>query len=277
MAQVVVAYNNMTEISDIVEQINTVKNPHIILWYIGTKGLKKQSVDFHKQIIDPIYKKNSNARFWLYDLTAWGALKDSNLSISKYSRHITKINMIDRARISCIQSSDIFKKMQEITDERLIEHFQKSLSKDFIWKSSQDFPSSNLRIKDLFANNCPLLTKYYNHDTNHGYSMLQYLEGCLLVDEIVNLTINALEEECLKIFFVLPNDEIKYYQDITDYFKRDIEFLIIQRYGAALRNIKIMVNFYSFKYGEFAYHRPYNGAGDSIKPHELHTIHMLNE
>src|ERR1700761_8333347 len=104
MIQVTVQYYEEAAINNIVSQINRSMSPNIILWYIGTHGLKKPSVAFHKQLIAPIYASNSSAKFWLYDLTAWGALKDPRLSISKCSRHIQKISNIDGNRIKCITS-----------------------------------------------------------------------------------------------------------------------------------------------------------------------------
>lgn len=276
MIKVIVNYNHATDISEILPQINCVANPHIVLWYIGQHGLRGNSLNFHRQIIAPIYENNKNALFWLYDLTAWGALKNPNISISKKSRHTTKISSIDSQRIKCISAADIFNKMQTITDHTCINYLQKALARDFIWQASRSALPAGIMIEDLFKNNCQLLKKYGQSDTNHAYSMLQYLEGCLLVDQIVNITMSTNSQKCMQLFFILPNDEIKYYQDKTNVFAKDIEFLLKQRYNL-VGGLKIIVNFFPFKYGEFEHHRPYHDFGAAVKSSELQNLHRLNK
>ncbi len=106
--------------------------------------------------------------------------------------------------------------------------------------------------------------------------MLQYLEGCLLVNQIVDQTMHQSGQKCIQIFFVLPNDEIKYYQDATDAFAKDIEFLMTQLHDSIMDEIKIIINFAPFQYGDYIHQRPYNDPGSVIKPHELQSLHLLS-
>jgi hypothetical protein len=277
MVQVIVNYNDVSDISKIISQINDVENPHIVLWYIGTNGLKKSSVAFYRQLIAPIYTNNFNAIFWLYDLTAWGALKNPNLSIIKRSRHVQKISDMDSNRIKCLTAADIFNKMRLITDQQIINYLGNALSRKFIWQASLNACLSGIMIKTLFKNNCPLLTKYYDYDANRGYSMLQYLEGCLLIDEIVKIVLHPFNQKDLQIFFVLPNDEIKYYKDETNAFKKDIEFLINHLHNFESNEIKVIINFFPFKYGNLAHERPYHGPERVVSSNELQDIHMISK
>lgn len=275
MVQVTVSYSSENSICDIISKINSSVNPHIIFWYIGTHGLKKSSILFHKQLIAPIYLNNFSATFWLYDLTAWAALKNPNLSISKISRHIPKISNIDINRIKCITSADIFNKMKKVTDQQIIKYLQGALSKNFIWQSSLDAYQSGVTIEDLFKSSCPVLAKYYKYDANRGYSMLQYLEGCLLVDEVINIVQHTSSQKDIQIFFVLPNDEVKYYKDKTDAFKKDIKFLINKLYGSKMAKVKVNINFLPFKYGKFVFQRPYHEPGRVATATDLCSLHLI--
>ncbi|MFA6119341.1 MAG: hypothetical protein WC688_05440 [Parachlamydiales bacterium] len=263
--QVNVEFIENFTMEQIVNEISQLSNPQIIIWYIGIKGLTKTCADFYKNfLISPIFKKNLNAKFWLVDLTAWGAFKNPLCSIHKNSSFCDIIENFSDNRIKCIKSAKIFKKMQEISEQNLIDYFRKALRRNFIQKTSKSFPKINISIKKIFSNNCPIMLDWYDNDANKSYSVFQYLEGCLLINEIlIHFEKNKIPKD-FQIVFALPNDEFKYYKDNLNSFQKDVEFFIKNQYPL-LENFYLKVNFFSFKYGSQTNQRPYNALGKHLK------------
>lgn len=265
-----VEYDEGLTTQEVVAKINHFESPQVILWYIGIRGLKELGAQFYRNsLITPIYYQKKSATFWLVDLTAWGALKDSRVAITKCSNHAIKIESLLENRIKCIKSSDIFGKIQAITDSSIIQYFQKALSRNFVWRASADVSNNDISINDLFKNGCCLLSKFSHANANKSYSMLQYLEGCLLVEEIISKFLESSQERKIELIFALPNDEIRYYRDKMNYFEKDLNFLLTSLHGSKINDLNVTVNFLSFKYGEFAHHRPYNSPGKVLKKNEL--------
>ena len=269
-----VTYNEGLTISQTVDTISRLESPHIVLWYIGTYGLKKAGVDFYRDLlISPVISSNSGASFWLYDLTAWGAFKNSKISITSHSNHCSKIDKLGFPKIKSLKSSDIFNKMQKISNKSIIKYFQEALSRPFIWKNSENFENTHLSVKDLFIKPCQILSRFNDYDVSKGYSMLQYLEAFLLIEEILSKIIFV--QNNIQIVFAIPNDEIKYYRDNVNSFEKDLKIFLFHLYGRALYRMKISINFISFKYGKHEGHRPYNAPGEIIK--KLTAGSILND
>lgn len=265
-----IEYLEGLETQEIVEQLEKLSSPQIIMWYIGIYGLKKQSVDFYREeLIYPIFSKNPTAFFWLVDLTAWGAFKNSKVPISRFSCHATKLNERIDKRIKCIKSSDIFNKMQSIDDSILIQYFKKALLRKFVWAVSNNAKDSQLTIRDIFNNYCPLLSDFFDCNLGKSYSMLQYLEGCLLIDEIIHFLCKNKFNDEVEISFVIPNDEIKYYQGQINYFQMDVNYLI-NFYKLNISFLrKVNIKFLAFNYGNSIENRPYNAPGKVLKENQL--------
>ena len=68
--------------------------------------------------------------------------------------------------------------MQDL-EKDLVSYFRKSLQQDFIHDSSKNFPNVNVRVAEIFSDNCPVMTNWYDYDVSKTYSVFQYLEGCL--------------------------------------------------------------------------------------------------
>jgi hypothetical protein len=252
-------------IEQVVAAITKLPNPQIVIWYIGCNGLRQTSVQFYKNfLINPIIKNHQTATFWLVDLTAWSAFKNQNCSILKYNRCCDVITKFSNKQIKCIKSSEIFEKMQKLSVKNILDYFKKSLNRSFISQSSLKFSNNNIRTGEIFSENCPVISDWYNYDTSKTYSILQYFEGCLIVDEIV---INQLiyNTDSIQIVFALPNDELKYYKDTENSFKKDIEYLLSNRVKKITENpIKVEIKFIDFKYGEQEHQRPYNAPGKAV-------------
>lgn len=272
---ITINYKERVSLAQMTSEITRMVFPHVILWYIGIQGLKKEGARFYRDsIINPIIKRLEQVQFWLVDLTAWGALKNPQISINTTSSLVKKIERFGIQWVKCIKSSETFKRIQDLKDQVVVEHFQKTLQRDFVHRASRPFPESQIKIGDLFNQECPVLLACYSKDASKCYSALQYLEGCLLIEQVVQACLKKRPGEDIEIVFALPNDELKYYQDETNAFKKDVEFLLNHRYGKELKDVR--VTFYSFEYGEAVYHRPYNAPGKVIHKNELSCDDILN-
>ncbi|MGH2611415.1 MAG: hypothetical protein ACRDFB_00015, partial [Rhabdochlamydiaceae bacterium] len=173
-------------------------------------------------------------------------------------------------RIKCIRSAEILKKIQEMSEKDIIDYFKKALRRDFVCQPSKGFPNTNITVREVFLNNCPIMADWYDQDISKSYSIFQYLEGCLLVEKIFKqLSISKLENN-IQIVFALPNDELKYYKDQHDSFQKDIKFLISKRCAAFnIKMLNLHIKFLAFKYGSQPHHRPYNAEGKVLKKDTL--------
>ncbi|MGR3973582.1 MAG: hypothetical protein QRY72_03310 [Candidatus Rhabdochlamydia sp.] len=258
-------------IEQVSHEIIQMPNPHVIIWYIGCYGLKNTGTQFYKNFLfSPIFSKHKDTTFWLVDLTAWNALKKHQSSIKKFSSACNVIETMHSQHIKCIKSSHIFMQMQKITDKDSITYLKKSLSRDFISNPSKHFECSNICLGSIFSNNCPVLSNWYNCDTNKFYSTLQYFEGYLIIDHVLSLIMKKEANANIQIVFALPNDEFKYYKDTQNSFQKDIQYLISKNYPSlGLYNISINIKFLSFQYGSKIEDRPYNAPGAVLKKSEL--------
>ncbi|MFS8562813.1 MAG: hypothetical protein LVR00_00125 [Rhabdochlamydiaceae bacterium] len=255
----------------VITTINQLTNPQLIIWYIGCYGLRKTAAQFYEKfLISPILAKNIGAKFWLLDLTAWNALKTTLSSIHKTSSCCDKIDRFGDDRIKCISSASIFNKMQQISDLSSVSYFREALRRKFIHRKSQFFPDRNFCVRDIFLDDCPVMADWYAKDVSKAYSILQYLEGCLLVDEIFTREATHESTNELEIVFALPNDELNYYKDALGSFQKDVQFLIRKRaIDSDIKYFTLKIKFISFKYGSKLEDRPYNAPGPVLKAHNL--------
>lgn len=275
-----ISFNDDCNLEHSFSKIFSLKSPNIVLWYIGAKGLRVSCAKFYKEnIIDHVLENNPSAVFWLVDLTAWGALKDKNSSICNFSSISNIIDNFNQPRIKCLKSSEFFNKIKLITDKEVISHFQSSLSDPHVWSSSADFDDNDISVGDLFQNDCQLLSNFYDRNASKSYSMLQYLEGCFLVEEISKRVYLEKNNRDIEIVFFLPNNERKYYQHAQDHFASDIQFAVKNSLGKFSRELKISINFFSFKYGENEHCRPYNAKGKNFRKNQfiLQYITSMNQ
>lgn len=255
------------QMEDVVTKISQVAFAHVVIWYIGINGLKKQCADFYKNfLIDPLLKSDHSAFFWMLDLTAWKSLVNKKISFTKRSRIANRINDCKFDRFNCILSADIFDKMKNICDEVIINYFNKSLRKEFIWESSRGQDCSEILVGEVFERDCCLLEEWFSIDTCKFYSVLQYLEFLFIIEKII---LSLIEKDSLRkrinIIFALPNDELKYYFDEENSLEKDLKFFLKKTCGALLKDREIHIQFLSFQYGSELHHRPYNSPGEILK------------
>lgn len=265
-----VTFHGNFEVNEAVTKVSHLDSPDIVIWYIGTSGLKESCARFYqREIIDPILTNSSRSIFWLVDLTAWSALKDKNSSISNYSSISEKINGFCDFRIKCFKSSDFFGRIECINNIDFISYFQRALSRNSLWINSKDFKDNDIYVKDVFGSNCNLMSVFNDRMASKSYSMLQYLEGCFIIEEIVMENVLIRKKSDIQIVFLLPNDETKYYQCDSESFIKDIRFTLLNSLRDLFGKLKISVDFFSFNYGESSICRPYNSRGKNLRKNEL--------
>jgi hypothetical protein len=264
-----VGFSEALSTEQVVDRINLLPNPQVIVWYIGCRGLREEGMRFYgESLFSPVLQQNTEAVFWLVDLTAWGAFSDSRRSVEEVSRWCKSIEELSNKHIKCIRSAEIFKKMQSLQDGDIAMYFRQALRRAFISEVSKGFPSINIRVKEVFGC-CPVMTDLLDCDLSKAYSVLQYFEACLLVDEIIAQRLLIGERE-INVAFALPNDEFKYYSDESHAFRKDIEFLVRKRCESlGISEIVLSVNFFSFSYGSHSGCRPYNAPGRTFKSRAL--------
>ncbi len=160
--------------------------------------------------------------------------------------------------------------MREISDPELVYYFRKALQQDFIRQPSNGFAQIGTRVREVVGANCAVIADWYDCDVSQAYSVLQYLEGCLIVEEILARVVCGRQSTDQQIVFVLPNDELKYYRDEHSSFQQDVEFLLAKRCEELnIRNLNLSIKFLSFRYGTQVEHRPYNAPGKVIRSRDL--------
>lgn len=259
------AGNSLVDALDMVAQFD---QPQVVVWYIGCRGLSTQCVDFYREaVFHPLLYLNSNASCWLTDLTAWNAFRERNRTLEQSSRLSTKLSSFSSTPIKYISASQVFSAIKQNTSEQFSELVNGILSRDKIWETSASYPNVYTTVGDLFGYDSAATINCRDKDVAKAYSAFQYLEGCILASMIANSVVGGPNNETTDILFLLPNNEIDYYQPISD-FKEDLwgflQLLCGQR-ASLIRNVAII----GFNYGSSTKERPYNLPGQRIRPHQI--------
>lgn len=243
--------------------------PQIILWYIGRNGLKNKTVEYYRDnIIHPILQNYPNGTFWLVDLVAWNGFKNKHTTIHNSSSYSKAINNLHDPRIKAISSSRIFQDMVKIDDPRIINTFNHISRKKFIKDASALYPDTGIKTEELFVKK-PLFGDFYlKQDTSKSYSFFQFVEGCLIVQHVIESYLQGYKlSSDIEIVFILPNDELKYYIDSSKSFRRSIDTILSSCYKD--RDFNLFVDFLSVPFGKSSDCRPYNVKDKSPNKNEL--------
>jgi len=260
---------------DLVDIITAMDSPHIVLWYIGTYGPKKEGIDFYRtQIIRKILLRALKPTFHLVDLTAWAALKNPFCSISRTSKLMQFIKKAKHPNIQGISSSDIIEQFASIQLKEVVDHFKKVLKRESLFRLSKEFSPTGIPLSQIIQPQNTMLNFLLDKDTNAVYAPLQYLEGCFLVSEIARKYIQ--KGENIQIVFALPNKEAEYYKDDQNSFAEDIRFLMSnQCKPTGKAQVTIDIHFLSFKYGGLLKARPYNASGSVLSKEEFSLAKLI--
>src|SRR5207237_6327534 len=128
--------------------------------------------------------------------------------------------------------------------------------------ASMAFPTRGITIKEIFPCDNTIFRSFQNMDVAKAYSIFQYFEACLMIEEIIK---SMHEENRIQIVLALPNDELKYYMDNNASLLQDLQFLMNVLYKKDSQQCAIDIRFLSFKFGENINERPYKVPGKTFK------------
>jgi hypothetical protein len=123
---------------------------------------------------------------------------------------------------------------------------------------------------------------FCGEDTGKFYSSLQYVEGCFIIQTILERIFCkpiAHSQKRVDIQFILPNDEYKYYFDLHSTFQKDVHYIVAHTCSLlGVDSISVNVEFLTYPFGDDFSKRPYNGtSGDkSLKHLDLSDLAGLN-
>lgn len=146
-----------------------------------------------------------------------------------------------------IKSSEFFKWLISEKNEKIICYIKKIFNRTELYEVSKDYKNSNTTIKDIFGN-IQIFDDIKDKDSAKCYSVFQYIEMLFLIS---NFVLNNRSNDNVNLWFLLPNDETKYYT--YKYFNNDIVCMLKFMNIDAQPN----VNFLPFVYGKKLDHRPY--------------------
>ncbi len=258
-----ISFSKIENLDTVNKELIKTPFPNIVLWYVGAYGARVEGIDFYRsKLISKVLKINPGARFWLMDLSAWKALKDSEASEQKISRVSEYINQSKHPRVKAILSSSIFKQFNELRQPSVIKYFQDILSRKYLFSKSLNHRKNGLTVGEVFKNKPAIFSNILDVDTGMAYSAIQYVEGCFLVLEIAKKTIL---EGNVNLIFVLPNDEFEYYSEQQTTFLNDIRFLLMAEMRDQKKTNNLSIKFMPFKYGVNINKRPYNILGKKVR------------
>ncbi len=264
--QVNVAFKKNLTRTALINEIAKIDQPQVILWYMGAYGLREQAANYYRKDLKKILDLRNQAACVLYDLTAWRALKSSETKIEDFNLNADRINEIakvEQLRIKCFKSSDFFKWLKTEENAKICAYFKETvLKREFIFQKSKQFDEVNIKIGQVFENACPILENEYERDCSKEYSALQYVEGCYLVNRLLEESLSNSSSE-VNLVFALPNNEADYYQDPLNSFAQDITVLLQEKLGNQVQK-KVNIMFYTFQFGKDSSNRPYNAGKANI-------------
>lgn len=233
------------------------KTPQVVLWYIGCNGLKNKTIEYYRNnIIHPVLQVNPITTFWLLDLVAWNSFKSKSGSIYKSSSYCETIYNLNDSRLKPIGSSKIFQDMLNLNKPEIIRDLDSVSKLDFLKKVSASYPNTGIITRDIFRKKLKFGDMLLNKDSSKSYAFFQYVEGCMLVKNIIEQSLLDFGPTSdIEIIFLLPNDELKYYNDGSKTFMNSIESILNSSYKS--RNFNLFIDFYSFPFGSSSACRPY--------------------
>ncbi|SNW62699.1 Hypothetical protein ORPV_795 [Orpheovirus IHUMI-LCC2] len=257
MGSINIIYKNGLTKEMLKSEVGKVKDPKLVVWYVGDGGFKKDGVSFYRKLFRTVsshssfVKNESKLDYYLYDMTSWNLLKGNSSDIQ--NKNFSIFNDKDK-RLHGIRSYDFFQWVNDLYNTEYGGYIRNNILKyDFIYKSSLEFKECGILWKDAVQkshNKYRILEDIEMMDCTKIYSILQYLECLYLVWRLVQE--NNKEKE-INILFCLPNDESKYYRDDKNMLKEDL----IKLLG---NNVNINIVFLCFKFGNNSKARPYNAG-----------------
>jgi hypothetical protein len=259
----------------LIDKLSAIDGPlDLYCWYEGAQGLPKIGADFWKEkIFAPLLAKKKDAFFNLYSLKGWDFQKKVS-KLSPSSPIGNAINELNLGAIKCIYAFDFFKYCQKV-EGPLYEYIKERMPKEWLTNLSVDFPKKGVTVGQFFENQKNVFDSLKDQDVSLAYSHLQYIEGYYLIRNSVEKAL-AQSQKSVKVAFVLPNDEGKYYVD----FQKDVEKMLELEFGFKLSDITISISMHFFQYGKDCSARPYidREKNGKMTPKEISShFSLLNQ
>lgn len=241
--------------SDLAKRIAGLGPAQVITWFCGRKGVRADWLNFFKaELLEPLRSTQNLDRFLLWDLSAWEKLKGALPTQDKVIQALQDLCARDLEVLNGETYFEFLKKGGDNADY-VREHV---LTRPFIWENSEKTQSAFGRVVKEALPSSMLSSEVVEKDVAFAYSGLQYLEGLFLVQEALKR-----RAQSNTVVFLLPNDELKYYDDGQGSFQKDLEGFL----GKAVN-----VHFIPFRFGEDLSCRPYLSNGPKVKPEEVRTL-----
>jgi hypothetical protein len=234
----------------------------IICWYEGTQKLPESGASFMTEhIFRPLFERKKDVQITLYSLRAWSF--QYPVREMRGSKLVDAINKINQSACKAISSASFFQYCTQVPSKTPLGQFlNKSIQqKPRLFQLSEEKPKKGMTVGQLFEGQPSLLAPLYDLDVSAAYSTIQYIEGYFLVQDAVRRGI-AEGRKTIKIAFVLPNDEGKYYTE----FPGEVESMLQADFGEELRGLSIDISFDFFSYGTSPSSRPYTDRAREVSP-----------
>ncbi|MGV3739902.1 MAG: hypothetical protein ACO1N3_01230 [Gammaproteobacteria bacterium] len=236
-----------------------------MLWYFGTKYLTQANVNFYKPILRDML--NKEAIPCLVDLGAWANLNKlsywPDLGINRFHPATESLNS---DKLCILKSSVFFQELVKIEKGPVFDLLKEISQRDCLLSASKNYPNIGLTFEQTVGF-CPVLMNFHKEDCSKVYSLLQYLELLFLIEMIILKT-----DSVQTIKFILPNDEDKYYPELSKLGKDITNFIRVRLNLCKTLNIQILC----FAYGKKLSQRPYlnttQGLIDNVKKLDLDDI-----
>lgn len=233
------SYTQNIDMTDYIEKLS--QNDKIVMWYVGSRGIRQDCVNFYKPYIQQA--QNKKCTIYLLDFSAWGRLNNLKISLDK------KSDLKDTQYVKFLFGSEYFNRLNYILmDDTNLAIFKDIMSRNEIYQASQLYPQCGVTVGEVFDENSEIRkildTKL---DCSKIYSCIQYVEMLYIIEKIIKSNPSKFHT----IHFLLPNDEIKYYPQKS--LKEDLE-----KYLNVNFDVIINIKFNNFIYENGTTDRPYN-------------------
>lgn len=255
--------------------IEELSNPgvQVITWFLGRKGLRKDWLLYCRDdLMNVVREVAANCFFYLYDIRNWANLANPSIDRTKIqgSKVTARIRRLAPGDICCLDSASYFQFLKDCNNERLIDYTNSVLWKrEVIWEKSENMPLSGVSIEDSLGSS-QLLEGIRKRDVLGAYSGLQYLEGCYLIQKVIERCADS-DSPRLDIVFLLPNDEYEFYD--SGGFENDVRELICRQYGEL--NKPVTISFIPFLWGNDVKERPYLSDDEPVRGAGLELIDSI--
>jgi hypothetical protein len=243
--------------SEVMLEIKAIEGPvDVYTWYEGPSGLTSKGALFIRdEIVQPLTLDKRDVKICLYSLKGWDFFRNVG-SMDATTPLGDQVNRINNVAVHCFFAASFFQYCSDRDQYESVYDFvcEELPKKGWLLALSSDQLESGKKVYDFFDSKPSLFDCIREMDVKKAYSLMQYIEGYYLVREKV------------EVFFALPNDEIKYYEDD---FVKDVQKMLALDFREVIESVEVNVKIRCFNYGDSLRARPYIDRGKKIKPKDI--------